>query len=92
MRENQKVTRKCWNNNKFFRLGQPDGPIEEVLSNEQPVPLKAVSMEDIMAEDWVLFDPWPSDPKARAELAAAQEEQRLMDEAEAQRNQYYRPT
>ena len=56
-------------------------------------------MEDILAEDWVLFDPRPSDPNAREEWAAMRYEQDLMDEAEAkaeeeeaQRNQYYPPT
>ena len=82
MRENQKVTRKSWDN-KFFQLRQRNGPIEEVLSKKQPVPLEAVPMEDILAEDWVLFDPRPSDPNAREGWAAARELQRRMDEAEA---------
>ena len=94
VRKNQKVTRKSWDNKRFFQLKQPNGPIEEVWLNGQSVPLKAVPMEDILAEDWVLFDPRPSDPNARAEWAAAPELQRRMDkaEAEARRNQYYPPT
>ena len=81
-------------------MKQPNGPIEEVLSNGQSVPLEleVVRMEDILAEDWVLFDPRPSDPNARAEWAEAHELQCRMDEAEAKaeeearRNQYYPPT
>lgn len=99
VRKNQKVTRKSWDNNRFFQLKQPNGPIEEVLSNGQSVPLEAVPMEDILAEDWVLFDPRPSDPNAREEWAAMGYQQDLMDEAEAKaeeeearRNQYYPPT
>ena len=99
VRKNQKVTRKSWDNKRFFHLKQPNGPIEEVLSNGQSAPLEAVPMEDILAEDWVLFDPRPSDPNAREEWAAMRYEQDLMDEAEAkaeeeeaQRNQYYPPT
>ena len=98
MRENQKVTRTSWDNNRFFQLKQPNGPIEEVWLNGQSVPLEAVTMEDILAEDWVLFDPRPSDPNAREEWAEAQELQHRMDKAEAKaeeearRNQYYPPT
>ena len=96
VRKNQKVTRKSWDNKRFFHLKQPNGPIEEVLSNEQSVPLEAVPMEDILAEDWVLFDSRPSDPNAREEWVAARELQRRMDKAEeeeeARRNQYYPPT
>lgn len=94
VRKNQKVTRKSWDNNRFFQLKQPNGPIEEVWLNGQSVPLKAVPMEDILAEDWVLFDPRPSDPNAREKWAAARELQCRMDEAEeeARRNQYYPPT
>lgn len=100
VRKNQKVTRKSWDNKRFFHLKQPNGPIEQVWLNGQSVPLEAVPMEDILAEDWVLFDPRPSDPNARAEWAAAQELQHRMDEAEAEakaeeearRNQYYPPT
>lgn len=99
VRKNQKVTRKSWDNKRFFHLKQPNGPIEEVWLNGQSVPLEAVTMEDILAEDWVLFDPRPSDPNARAEWAAMRYQQDLMDEAEAKaeeeearRNQYYPPT
>lgn len=91
MRENQKVTRTSWDNNRFFHLKQPNGPIEEVWLDGQSVPLEAVPMEDILAEDWVLFDPRPSDPNAREEWAAMGYQQDLMDEAEAEearRNQY----
>lgn len=96
VRKNQKVTRKSWDNNRFFQLKQPNGPIEEVWLNGQSVQLEAVPMEDILAEDWVLFDPRPSDPNAREEWAAMGYQQDLMDEAEAEeetrRNQYYPPT
>ena len=99
VRKNQKVTRKSWDNKRFFQLKQPNGPIEEVWLNGQSVPLEAVTMEDILAEDWVLFDPRPSDLNARAEWAAMRYQQDLMDEAEAKaeeeearRNQYYPPT
>ena len=98
VRKNQKVTRKSWNNKRFFQLKQPNGPIEEVWLNGQSVPLEleAVRIEDILAEDWVLFDPRPSDPNTREEWAAARELQRRMDvaeakaeeEEEARRNQY----
>ena len=99
MRENQKVTRTSWDNNRFFHLKQLNDPIEEVWLDGQSVPLEAVPMEDILAEDWVLFDPRPSDPNAREEWAAMGYQQDLMDEAEAKaeeeearRNQYYPPT
>ena len=98
VRKNQKVTRKSWDNKRFFQLRQPNGPIEEVWLNGQSVQLEAVPMEDILAEDWVLFDPRPSDPNAREEWAEAQELPCRMDEAdakaeeEARRNQYYPPT
>ena len=96
VRKNQKVTRKSWDNKRFFQLKQPNGPIEEVWLNGQPVLLEAVPMEDILAEDWVLFDPRPSDPNAREEWAEMRYQQDLMDEAEAEeearRNQYYPPT
>ena len=92
VRKNQKVTRKSWDNKRFFQLKQPNGPIEEVWLNGQPVLLEAVPMEDILAEDWVLFDSRPSDPNAREEWAAMGYQQDLMDEAEAEeetrRNQY----
>ena len=83
VRKNQKVTRKSWDNKRFFQLKQPNGPIEEVWLNGQSVPLEAVPMEDILAEDWVLFDSRPSDPNAREEWAAARELQHRMDKAEA---------
>ena len=45
VRKNQKVTRKSWDNKRFFQLKQPNGPIEEVWLNGQSVPLEAVPME-----------------------------------------------